>query len=205
MTTKVKKSFQTSKRRLATAEGTLIDLQKELPLLFRAFYEAVKDFEREIIQTPAESRARGFEASLLNSKVLHRIQENFPRNWKFGRYKRFLLQISGYNILIKKLNNKNMPMNIRTLNTEAINNQQMLPLFDLPTITNPIVYFGYKKDRFGSVTEPKLVYVDESKVNWIITEDQIQPTQIRKIVPAPVLEAEPRLRNEKRVSKISNS
>lgn len=197
-------NFQTCKRKIASPEGTQSDLQHELPLLFEAFYKAVNDFERELVQTPIEARARGLEASLLNSKVLYRVQQQFPENWKFSKYKRFVLRINGYNILVKKLNSRNMPMNIKTKSSEAINFQLSLPLFDVLDVTEPIIYFGYKKDRFGNIVDPKLVYVDEGNVSWTITESQLIKTTKIDFYPLQNITGEPKLRVGVQEKKVSN-
>lgn len=196
--TKVEQNFLKSKRRLASFEGTKLDLKNELPLLFDAFHKAVIDYEREVVLTPKQARARGLEASLLNSKVLFRVQQNFPDNWKFGKYKRFVLRINGYNILIKKLTSSNMPMNVKTINSEAINNQLTLPLFDAYDVAEPILYFGYKKDRWGNIMDPKLVYIDENFVKWTMTESQLQIAPERIIGPKYSESAEVKLRENAR-------
>nr|WP_299340835.1 hypothetical protein [Allomuricauda sp.] len=184
------------KRKLASLEGCQMDLKKELPMMFKAFKEAVEMYQQEIVKTPPEARARAFEASLLNSKMIQSIQANFPRNWKFGRYKRFILNVEGYTVLFKKLNGKNMPMNIKTLHSSAISNQLQTSLFDnLELSINPILFFGYKKDRFGGIFDPKLVYIDEEKVQWILDEKMVENTlDVVKIIPQSVSKARPTLK-----------
>jgi hypothetical protein len=177
-TTKV----STVKRKLASLDGCKFDLEKELPMLFKAFNEAFSSYEKEIIQTPPEARARGFEASLLNSKMIQSIQGNFPINWKFGRYKRFTLRIKGYIVLFKKFDNRGLPMNIKTKSADAISQQLSFSLFDDSTfVAEPILFFGYRKDTLGNVLEPKLVYIDEEKVRWNITEQDIAKTKTIRI------------------------
>lgn len=163
------------KRRLATESECQIDLINEIPLMFSAFKEAFSNYEKEIIQTPVEARARAFEASLLNSKMIHSIQNNFPNKWKYGKYKRFILRVEGYSILFKKLNGKDRPMNINTKYSNAISNQFAMSLFeeDVKSI-DPILFFGYKKDKVGNIKEPKLVYIDDNLVKWTINEDNIE-------------------------------
>lgn len=204
MVSKINYLTQKSKRRLVSFKEVQVDLGDVLPSCFNAFHKAAIDFEREIEQTPKEARARGFEASLLNSKVLHRIQEEFPDKWKFGKYGRFILRVNGYNMLIKKLNNKDMPMNIKTKNSEAISNQLSFPLFDDFNMADPIIYFGYKKDKFGNVFDPKLVYIDEGNVCWTMTEDQILSKSEVVIKPAQTNYAEPKLRVVARKNGTSN-
>lgn len=167
-------NLRQNKRRLATIDGVKFDLKEELPIMFQAFREAYELYEGEIIKTPPEARARGFEASLLNSKMIQCIQKNFPYSWNFGKYKRFALQTNGYVVLFKKLNKYNKPMNIKTRSTQAITNQLSLPLFnEIDFVDEPILFFGYKKDKFGNISEPKLVYLDEDLVKWVVTADEI--------------------------------
>lgn len=163
------------KRRLATETECKNDLRNELIPMFEAFNLACINYESEVIQTPIGARARGFEASLLNSKMIQSIQTTFPNDCKFGKYKRFILRLEGYTVLFKKLNNKNMPMNIKTKYSLAINDQLAMSLFeDTSTAVDPILFFGYRKDKFGNVIDPKLVYIDDNKVNWTITEKDVQ-------------------------------
>jgi len=173
------------KRRVVSEAECKFELKEVLPLLFQAFKEAFMSYEKEVVQTRPEARARGFEASLLNSKMIESIQKHFPNKWKFGKYKRFLLNVNGFVVLFKKLNGKDMPMNIKTKSVEAISQQLSLPLFDTPgTTENPILFFGYRKNSLGEITDPKLVYIDEDKVRWTISEDDVDDLgTVREINP----------------------
>lgn len=163
-----------NRRRLTTSTEVEFDLRKELPVLFKAFLEAYELYHKEVVLTPPMARVRAFEASLLNSKMLQSIQKHFPNNWRFGKYKRFTLRLNGYIILFKKLNNNNFPMNIKTKSVEAISQQLSLPLFDsLSYVEEPILFFGYKKNKVGQISEPKLVYIDEDKIKWIIADNKV--------------------------------
>lgn len=198
MLTKVikKNEPQSCKRRLASIKECQFDLKKELLLIFSAFYNALKKYEKEIVQTPPESRARGFEASLLNSKMIQSIQEHFPRNWKFGKYKRFTLRINGYIILFKKFNQKGLPMNIKTKSVTAISQQLSIPLFgDTTYVAEPILFFGYTKDKLGNIVNPKLVYIDEDEVKWEISRENLSITKIISISNNEKI-AKPKLRPE---------
>lgn len=177
-------NLRQNKRRIATIKGAKFDLKNELPLMFIAFKEAYELYESEIIKTPPEARARGYEASLLNSKMIQCIQKYFPKHWKFGKYKRFTLRTNGYIILFKKLDKYDKPMNIKTKSVEAISNQLSLPLFnDTNFVEEPILFFGYKKNSIGIITEPKLVYLDEERVKWVVTIDDVE---IEKAIEQPV-------------------
>ena len=170
MPTNVGEKIQKCKRRIVTERECKYDLNKELNVIFLAFWEAVKMYEEDIVRTPPEARPRGFDASLMQAKMIQCFQKYFPESWRFGKYKRFILNINGYIILPKKLNGKDMPMNIKTQHTTSIANQLQLPLFGESTATiNPIVFFGYKKSKLGEILDPKLVYIDEEKLQWTIT------------------------------------
>jgi hypothetical protein len=162
------------KRRLASRQGCLYDLKAELPLFFDAYKKACEDYNREINQTPPESRCITLEASLLNSKLIFRFQSQFPFNWKYGKYRRFILYKNGYLVLIKKLDHKGKPMNIRTKIVESINYQRMGSLFqDSGYTEEPILYFGYRKDKTGNLFHPQIVYIDEDQISWTIDESAL--------------------------------
>tara|TARA_Y100000815_G_C13253039_1_gene466316 strand:- start:177 stop:848 length:672 start_codon:yes stop_codon:yes gene_type:complete len=193
-----KTASRQNKRRLAKLEGVKHDLKNELPLLFQTFKYAYELYESEILNTPPLARARGFEASLLNSKMIQAVQKYFPDKWVFGKYKRFTLRTKGYIILFKKLNQKNRPMNIKTNSVNAISNQISLPLFNEDSyIEEPILFFGYKRDRFGNISEPKLVYLDEDKVRWAITSKDIEDNNYIINTPRKVQPASPQLKKGK--------
>lgn len=189
-----KTNYRQNKRRLATLQGAKFDLEKELPLMFKAFREAYELYEIEISKTPPQARARAFEASLLNSKMIQCIQKYFPNHWRFGKYKRFTLRTNGYIVLFKKLDNYNRPMNVKTKSVLAISQQLSLPLYsEANFVEEPILFFGYKKDKVGNIAEPKLVYLDEERVKWIVTPNDITvdtsvktSTQSRKVA-APII------------------
>ncbi len=167
------------KRKIISKDECLHDLESQLQTMFQAFSEAVELFEQEIVLTPLASRAKNFEASLLNSKMMQCIQKYFPDNWRFGKYRRFILRVKGYNVLFKKLNGKDMPMNVKTFLSDAIANQLQYSLFnDSNEVIDPIVFFGYRKDRFGNIISPKLVYIDENHVKWIIDSNDIKEVKV---------------------------
>lgn len=163
------------KRRTASVEECKFDLAVELPKMFLAYNEAVVLYSNEIVLTPPQSRVISLEASLLNSKIIQCIQTHFPEKWIFGKYKRFMLKIQGYTVLFKKLNGKDKPMNVKTLHSSAISNQLQISLFENENYNiDPILFFGYKKDKLGKIYDPKLVYIDENEVRWTITESSVE-------------------------------
>ncbi len=177
------------KRRIISAKECKCDLEKHLGILFQSVDLGIDSYNQIIPLFPVESRVRTLEASLLNSKIIEAIQQNFPEYWKFGRYKRFILRVNGYNILPKKLNNKNLPMNIRTKHVMAIENQYQSSLFDDPSFSDtiePIVFLGYKRDKWGAICDPKLVYIDEGKIQWTISRSDIVSEQIILLNPLSI-------------------
>lgn len=177
------------RKRIISAKECEIELGSILTKLFEAYEDAVKQYNKEIVLTPPEARMRGFEAHLLNVKIVQSIQKYFCRDWKTGKYGRFMLYVKGYIILFKKLDKNDMPMNIRTKMTDSIGNQLQGRLFqDDEAPTAPILFFGYKKNQFGELVDPKLVYIDENKVKWAINKpatEGLKPTVVLKpSVPA---------------------
>lgn len=72
-----------------------------------------------------------------------------------------------------------MPMNVKTFLSDAIANQLQYSLFnDSNEVIDPIVFFGYRKDRFGNIISPKLVYIDENHVKWIIDSNDIKEVKV---------------------------
>ncbi|WP_418894235.1 hypothetical protein [Limibacterium fermenti] len=170
------KSSSVKRRILKDSKECILDLEEELEILFKAFYKAVTLYEKEVAFTPPSARCRGYEAVILNSKMIQCVMEVFPEHSKFGKYKRFMVRINGYICFFKKLDNKNMPMNIKTINSSFLTNQQQGKLFDISDDgSEPILYFGYNKNKFGEIKNPKLVYIDEDKFRWQITEGDIRP------------------------------
>lgn len=167
------------RKRIINAKECERDLRGTLEKLFDVFWNAVSNYEKEILQTPFEARCRGFEASLLNSKLIQSVQSVFKNDWTFGKYKRFMLRINGYIMLFKKLNSKDMPMNVPTRFSSSIQNQEQGNLFDMyDDGTEPILFFGYNKSSVGEIINPKLVYIDENKVRWVISEHDIPAANI---------------------------
>lgn len=194
------------KRRTVSEEECRFELKEALPQMFQAFNEAFTSYETEVVMTRPEARARGFEASLLNSKMIESIQNYFPTKWKFAKYKRFVLNVNGFVVLFKKLNGQDMPMNIKTKSVEAISNQLTLPLFnESRTIENPILFFGYRKDSTGNISDPKLVYIDESKVKWTITKDDIDQGGAVIKINSPITPISPTIKSGMIGKKTSNN
>ena len=88
-------------------------------------------------------------------------------------------------------------MNIKTKSVEAITQQLLLPLFnEVNFVEEPILFFGYKKNEIGNLSEPKLIYLDEEHVQWVVTMDEVIidksieiPTRVQKVA-TPILKKE---------------
>ncbi|MCD8404330.1 hypothetical protein LNI96_02970 [Tenacibaculum dicentrarchi] len=168
---------RSGKRRQVSKGECLIDLKKELPKIFKSFNRGVKKFNKVSSMFSPDSKVR-FDASVLNTSIVESLQVEFSNNWKWGKYKRFILRLNDYIFLVKKLNNNNMPMNIKTKHVNTISNQLSLPMFDNEVYQdNPILFFGYKVDKMGEIVSPEVVYIDENQVKWIITENDVIATK----------------------------
>ena len=102
--------------------------------------------------------------------------KDFPEKAIYGKYRRLILRLKGYLILFKKLDKNGYPMNIKTNNIQSILNQNLtLDLFTESDYNDePILYFGYQKNRFGQFVNPQLVYIDEGDINFTITEKDLE-------------------------------
>ena len=95
-------------------------------------------------------------------------------------------------------------MNIKTKSVTAISQQLSIPLFDDTTfVAEPILFFGYNKDSFGRIINPKLVYIDEDQVKWEINKDNVSTTKTISI-PKEEKVAMPKLRTEVVKKNVSN-
>jgi hypothetical protein len=175
--TKMESTNRSGKRRQVSQRECLHDLKKDLPRIFKAFNRSVKKFNKVSSMFNPESKVR-FDASVLNTSIVESLQEEFSNNWKWGKYKRFILRLNDYIFLVKKLNNNNMPMNIKTKHVNTISNQLSLPMFNSEVYQDdPILFFGYKTDRMGEIVSPQIVYIDENQVKWIISENEVTTTE----------------------------
>ena len=183
------------KRRLASESECKVELKKELQLLFNVFYTALVKTNAVLSAFQPSHRSRTFEASVMQSSFAEALSNSFGEKAFYGKYKRLILRINGYLILFKKLNGKGVPMNIKTINVQSILNQnQVLDLFSESDYNDePILYFGYQKNRFGQFVNPQLIYIDEGDVNFSISENDLEITipisankeanEIKEVVP----------------------
>ena len=76
-------------------------------------------------------------------------------------------------LLIKKLNRNSKPSYIPTMLSDSIVNQKQQSLFtdDDASKEEPILIFGYTKDAFGQIINPRIVYFN-GKVEWVIGQEE---------------------------------
>lgn len=166
------------KRSLANRDAIIKELKKELNSLFKVFFNAIAKTSDALLMFPPHIRSRTLEASIIQSFYNGALFEAFENKAFFGKYKRLILSINGYLVMFKKLNSKGYPMNIKTTNIQSILNQQRgLDLFaDTNYNEDPILYFGYQKNKLGAYVNPRLTYIDNGQVQFSITESDIEFT-----------------------------
>lgn len=162
-----KRSEKINKRRIVTSKECEIDLKYSLESIFDAVIRGIDKYNEIRVLFSPQSKTRGFDAGALNTAIVESLQKTFPDNWYWGRYKRFILRLSNYLFLVKKLNDKGLPMNAKTRHNESISNQSTGNLFnDDSAREEPIVYIGYQVSKSGEVVNPRLVYIDEGNKRW---------------------------------------
>lgn len=161
------------KRRLANLTSCRVELDEVLKNLFLGFDTVLEKTNDTLKLFKPQDRARVLEASVIQTFLASEIFERFGNKAFYGKYRRLILNINGYIILFKKLNKKGYPMNIKTQNIQNIlNQQQTLELFsDADYADEPILYFGYQKNRIGDFVNPSLVYIDEGEIKFKIDKD----------------------------------
>lgn len=191
------------KRLLADQENCKLELNKELILLFKTFFSALNSTKNELLNFNIRFRSRALEASIMQSYFAEYLQENFGNKSFYGKYKRLVLRSNGYLILFKKLNNKGLPMNIKTINVQSILNQnQVLDLFAESDYNDePILYFGYQKNRLGEYINPQLIYIDEGEVKFSINQNDINDDMFISPVNNKPVEVTPKLKNNNKINK----
>lgn len=164
------------KRRLADIKECQSELKEAFKMLIDSFNEAKILADERLAIYPVHMRPRTLDAIIIQSCFVEVVSRNFSGKVILGKYKRVIIKIRGYLILFKKLNKKMFPMNIRTKNVQSMLNQnQTLSLFDeTDHEEDPILYFGYQKNKFGEYTSPQLVYIDDSTVKFLISHGENQ-------------------------------
>lgn len=191
------------KRKLAKKESFSTDVsEQELIKFFTAFDLAEKSYNEIMRNFPPQSRCRGLEANVLNSCMIAELQRQFPDKCKFFKYKRFALMYKGYTFLFKKLDKNGVPMNIKTWSSESIVNQMQTCLFDPKDYENPIIFFGYQKNKSGMLHNPHFVYIDDGQVKWRFTEEEIPSRSIKTIGMSATSETlSPKIKEDKKKRK----
>lgn len=170
MSTKVKNKLE--KRKFISKEDAHEILSEYYQELFRAYYSGIDKYNMEIQQTIPEARTR-LDSTLLNAKLTESFILNFPDNWGRGKYGRIIFRWENIQMLIKKLDKNNKPSYIPTLLSGAIQEQLQLSLFeDGSADQDAILIFGYTKDKYGQIVNPRIVYFD-GEAKWIIYSDEI--------------------------------
>lgn len=145
-----------------------------------AYNEAINNYNRELSHTIPEARTR-FDSVLLHAKMVESFILHFPNNYRKGKYGRIIFRFDGVQLLIKKLNRNNRPSNVKTKLTDAILGQLQLSLFENESgVEEPIIFFGYSKDKYGFISNPRIIYYDNG-LQWQIDENDFmlpQPTGI---------------------------
>ena len=189
------------RKRVINAKECQIDMGKALQQVFMAYHKALDMHNREIRLTPPQDRIRGMEASYFNSKLVQCLREYFGADVKRGKYGRIFLYINGYVILIKKLKNNDMPMNIKTHQTSFIENQMQGNLFsEEEDGASPIVFFGYSTNAIGEKVNPRLVYIDEGKVKWVLGEKEMPTSKEKTLFDLPVQHKDPKVKVKTKIN-----
>lgn len=169
--TKLKKIKE--KRRALDKNYALELLKEHYEQIFKAYYNAIEKFNVEISQTSIEARTRLWSV-LLNAKLIDSFIEQFPENWTKGKYGRIIFRWEEIQLLIKKLDSNNNPSYLPTLLSDSILSQEQASLFknDERAKNEPILIFGYTKDKYGQLINPRIVYYD-CGAKWTIEQSEI--------------------------------
>lgn len=167
------------KRRIVNQAECEQDLKEFLNSLFSSVHDGISKFRYIVNMFDPNAKVRGDNAMLLNKCIVESIQKNFEEKWIYGKYGRFILRLNGYILLFKKLNGKNKPMHTSTKLVNQILCQQQTSLFNSDAfieVNEPVLFVGYNMDQFSVITDVKIVYIDENKVKWIISENEMDVT-----------------------------
>ena len=196
MATKIAK--KNKKRKFLTKENCIKKIFDNLHGVFTAYSNAVDKFNMEIRQTIPEARIR-LNAALLNAKMTESFIRTFPSNWRMGKYNRVIFRFDGVQLIIKKLDKMDKPSSIPTKFWTSISNQEQLSLFkDNTDIEEPILIFGYTKDRMGQIDNPRIIFYDGEK-KWSITREDVKLKPMAKEISTNV---DVSVKKEKRKRKI---
>lgn len=154
------------KRKRITKNEALELLKDCYEDIFRAYYAGLANYNEEVNMTIPEARTR-LVGPLLNAKMTESFILAFPENWTKGKYGRIIFRWNGLLMIIKKLNKNDKPSYIPTILSDSIVNQYQSSLFpDDEGKDEPILIFGYTKDNYGQLTNPRIVMYDNG-VQWV--------------------------------------
>jgi hypothetical protein len=165
-----------SKRQAFSKEDAVELLRQNAVQIFSAFDEALDKYNVEIQQTSPLARTR-LDSPLLHAKITDSFIATFPENTIIGKYRRIIFRYVGNGnkcqLIIKKLSKSSRPSYISTRLSNTILSQGQCELFDGEESAKrePLLIFGYTKDRFGNLTNPRIVYFDEEPVWEIVPSD----------------------------------
>ena len=156
------------KRIKLSKEDCLMNIGPVIPTIMRIYKECINLYNEKIQEFIPEVRTR-FDAVLFNTLLAQMFIQQFPDKYRKGRYGRLIFRWDGLQMIIKKLNSKNKPSYVPTMLSDSIMNQLSLPLFEEDDALEPILIFGYSKDKYGTISNPRIVYYDGSP-QWEINE-----------------------------------
>lgn len=117
------------------------------------------------------------DSPLLHAKITDSFIEAFPENAIVGKYRRIIFRYVDKDrkcqLIIKKLSKSSRPSYISTRLSNTILMQGQCELFDGDENAKrePLLIFGYTKDRYGNLTDPRIVYFDENPIWEIVPSD----------------------------------
>lgn len=143
-------------------------LKPYLSDMFKAYEKGLAGYNHVIRQLNPLFTSK-IDSGILNSKITESFYEAFPDNLVKGKYGRVIFRWECVQIMIKKLNHSGKPSYVPTLLSESIMNQEQASLFkdDEAARSEPLLFFGYTRDKYGEVINPRLVYYD-GEVKWTI-------------------------------------
>ncbi len=161
-----------SKRQAITKEEAVELLRQYAELIFSAYDSALDKYNVEIRQTNPIARTR-LSSALLNAKMVESFADMFPDNVTLGKYGRVLFRYERCQLIIKKLSSTSRPSYISTKLSNTILTQGQAELFDGDENARrePLLTFGYTKDRLGNLVNPRIVYFDEEPIWEIVPSD----------------------------------
>lgn len=169
-------NLNSSKRQAFSKEDAVELLKQHAVQIFSAFDAALDKYNIEIQQTSPVARTR-LDSPLLHAKITDSFIEAFPENAIVGKYRRIIFRYVDKDrkcqLIIKKLSKSSRPSYISTRLSNTILMQGQCELFDGDENAKrePLLIFGYTKDRYGNLTDPRIVYFDENPIWEIVPSD----------------------------------